>query len=169
MSICTNKSIMKKSVTSSVTVREHKWIPQRNNWKQSDSLSAQLGEMQCSPEKKGFKTKTNKKPNTKTTLKFAFFRAINPFEWRVHLSTTNWQKQWITTANVLPFKATIKTSSKLFRGRTPFTSFIFHIQHTPLSTAHHCPCFLAVAAQRSQQSTLQTRCSDYILSQDYSY
>lgn len=52
MSVCTNEHIMKKSVNSSVTVREHKWIPQGNNWTKSDSLSAQLGEMQCSQEKK---------------------------------------------------------------------------------------------------------------------
>lgn len=60
MPICTIESIMKKSVTSSVTVRECKWIPQRNNWKQSDSLSAQLGEKQCSYlRKKGLKTNLN--------------------------------------------------------------------------------------------------------------
>lgn len=73
MPICTIESIMKKSVTSSVTVRECKWIPQRNNWKQSDSLSAQLGEKQCS---------YLRKKRIKNQLKFAFFRTINPFEWR---------------------------------------------------------------------------------------
>lgn len=101
MSICTNKSIMKKSATSWVIVREHKWIPQRNNWKQSDSLSAQLREMQCSHlRKKDLKKQT-----------YICFLQNHKSIWvkRAHLSTTNWQKWWITTASAVPFKAAIKS------------------------------------------------------------
>lgn len=52
-----------------------------------------------------------------------------------HLSTTNSQKQWIITANAVPFKATTEKFSRLFRGRTPFTSSTINILLYPLHTS----------------------------------
>lgn len=52
---------------------------------------------------------------------------------RAHLSTTNWQ-YWIITANAVPFKATIKKSSRFLRGRTPSTSSTINTLLYPLHT-----------------------------------
>lgn len=136
MPICTIQSIMKKSVTSSVTVRERKWIPQRNNWKQSDSLSAQLGENQCSYlREKGLKTNLNllsSEPSIRLN------EESPPFNYKLAEVVNHHSKCYA-------FQSYNQKSSRLFsRGGTPSTCWTISIPlHPSYSSALVCLLWLA--------------------------
>lgn len=106
------------------TVREWKWIPQRNNWKQSDWLSAQLGEKQCSYlRKKGLKTNLNllsSEPSTRSN------KESSPFNSKLAGVVNHHCKH-------CALQSCNKKSSGLFsRGGTPPTSWTIDILLYPL-------------------------------------
>lgn len=148
--IWTIQSVMKKSVTSSVL-----WIPQRNNWKQSDSLSAQLGEKQCSYlRKKGLKTNLNLLSSEPS---ICLNEESPPFNYKLAEVVNHHSK-------CCALQSYNKKSSGLFsRGGTPCTSWtIVILLHPAHSSALVC-------WQRSPQSTWLTRGSVHYLSQGHRY